>query len=128
MGNKWQTQQAFWGSFGMPAYDEQTRFTEGQEPSFPHITYQGMDGVLDETMSINASLWYKSESWEEISNKSSDIMRAISDGVMLAVDNGFFWIKLPDATPFAQRADSGSNNNQIKRILLTVEAESLTSY
>lgn len=123
--DKWQTQDVFWNSFGLPAYDELTTFDEGDEPAFPHITYQAMNGVMDQNLTINASLWYKTPTWAEISQKADDILAAISKGIVLTVDNGFFWIKSPGATPFAQRIDSG--DERVKRILLTVEAEALTA-
>lgn len=128
--DKWQTLQAFWESFGIPAYDEQTSFTEGEEPSFPHITYEGATGMLDQTMTLSASLWYKSTSWADISKKANEILQYIATNAPLTikVDNGYFWIKATDGTPFAQRVDSGNDTGNIKRIMMTVEAECLTPY
>lgn len=127
MADKWQTQQTFWSSFGIPAYDEQTTFTDGDEPSFPHITYQSASGVVGQLLTINASLWYKSTSWVEISRKADEILRYMrTHRTVMRLDNGFFWIRIPETTPFAQRVASGSNNENIKRILLSVEAECLT--
>lgn len=126
--DKWQTLQAFWESFGMPAYDEQTTFTEGEEPAFPHITYEGTTGIFEQTLSLNASLWYKTSSWTEISQKADQILRYIVSHapLLITMENGFLWVKIPESTPFAQRVDSGSD--RVKRITLTIEAEFITQY
>ena len=55
--NKWQTQQAFWGSFGIPAYDDQTVFTEGELPAYPHITYESFGGNMGQETQVSVSLW-----------------------------------------------------------------------
>lgn len=125
--DKWQAQQAFWESFGLPAYDDQTAFTEGDLPAYPHITYQSFGGSMGETATITASLWYKDVSWVAIKKKSDEIHRFIADNAPLAIktDEGYLWIREGTA-PFAQPADSG--NDQIKRIVLTVGAESLSRY
>lgn len=126
--DKWQTLQAFWESFELPAYDEQTTFTEGDEPSFPHITYEGTTGIFEQNLSLNASLWYKSSSWTEISKKADQILQYIvtNSPLTISMDNGYFWIKIPENTPFAQRIDSG--DDKVKRIALTIEAEFITQY
>lgn len=126
--DKWVAQNEFWNSFGIPAYDEQTYFDpDNTTPSFPHITYQSLNGVIDQTLAISANLWYKSSSWREIKRKADEILYAIRNGVVIKVDNGYFWIHLSD-TPFAQTMDSGSTNENIKRIYISVVAESLTAY
>lgn len=124
--DNWQAEYSFWSSFGLPAYDEQTTFTEGKEPAYPHITYQSADGVIDQQMTLNASLWYRATSWAEISRKSAEIQASLAYGKMIKTEKGYFWIKMPLFTPFAQRLASGSDDEQIKRIVLTIEAESLS--
>lgn len=124
--DKWQAQDAFWNSFGIPAYDEQTYFDEDTEPAYPHITYQSFGGVLEQSMSISANLWYKSSKWQEIKQKSDEILAEISTGKTMQIDEGYLWFHLSN-TPFAQPMDSGSNNENIKRIYLTVQAECLSA-
>lgn len=126
--NKWQTQQAFWGSFGIPAYDENTAFKEGEMPAYPHITYEALNGVMGQVLPISASIWYRSTSWVEISQKADEILQAVKYGQIIAVDNGYFWIKNPELSAFAQRMSSGSEDDLVKRIYITLEAESLTAY
>lgn len=125
--DKWQTQHQFWSSFGIPAYDEQTSFTKGEAPSFPHLTYEGMTGIFNQTMRVSASLWYRSSSWKEISQKADEILKRCATKPLLKVDGGYYWITIPDSTPFAQRMASGSDDTLIKRIYLVVDAEFLTA-
>lgn len=123
--DKWQSQQQFWSSFDLPAYDEAAYFTEGDRPAYPHITYQSIGGVMGQTASVNASLWYRSTALSEIKQKADEILHQIKGGVVIQIDNGFFWFKVPEVTPFAQPVDSG--NDTIKRILISMEVESLTA-
>lgn len=123
--NKWQSQQQFWESFGLPAYDENTYFTKGERPAYPHITYQAISGVMGQIASVSASIWYKATSWADISQKADYILKQVSGGRVVRVEGGFFWFKVPELTPFAQRVDSG--DEQIKRILISMEVESLTA-
>ena len=133
MMDKWKAQHEFWSSFGLPAYDENTVLTEGLEdsPGFPFITYQAVGGIMGQMLAISASLWYRSSSWAEISQKADEMLRQIQNEMLTSpveIDGGYFWIKIPEATPFAQRMGSGTDDDLIKRILITVEAESLTNY
>ena len=123
--DKWQAQDAFWNSFSIPAYDEQTAYTQGEQPAYPHITYEAAAGVMGQYIPITASLWYRSASWRDISRKSDEILQAIYRGQVIAIEGGYLWLKCPETTPFAQRVASGDDS--IRRILLTIEAECLTA-
>lgn len=127
--DKWEALNAFWNSFGIPAYDEQTEFTEGDLPGYPHITYQSMGGVMGQIMPLSASIWYKSTSWEAISKKADEILTRITEleNPFPLQEGGYLWVHLASSTPFAQRIDSGSENENIKRMYLVVEAECLTA-
>lgn len=80
---------------------------------------------MGQTASVNASLWYRSTALSEIKQKADEILHQIKGGVVIQIDNGFFWFKVPEVTPFAQPVDSG--NDTIKRILISMEVESLTA-
>ena len=121
--DKWQSQQEFWGSFSVPAYDELTTLED--EPTYMHITYQAVAGVMDQTAVVSASIWDYSMSWDAISQKAEEILHALSGGRIIKVDGGYAWFRLPEGTPFAQRMDSGAENS--KRIYLSVEVEFLTA-
>lgn len=121
--DKWQAQDTFWNSFGLPAYDENTMLDE--EPAYPYLTYEAQDGAIDQTLSLSASLWYRSTSWREISLKADEIHAAVKHGVIIRVNGGFLWIKSPEGAPFAQRMTSGGDED-VKRMYITLSAEALT--
>lgn len=124
MADIWQTQNIFWNTFGIPAYDDQTASVS---ISYPHLTYESFDGVMDQQASLSINLWYRSSSWEEIKQKADEIKRALASGELLKYEDGYLWLKMPDSAIFSQPLDSGSDDSMVKRILITVEAESLSA-
>ena len=126
--DKWQAQQAFWSSFGLPAYDEQSIFTKGDQPDLPHIRYQSFGGNLEQTATLSASLWYKGTAMAQIKQKATEIERFLKENepYIIPLDHGYLWIKVPQTIPFAQ--PMGSDDDNLLRIVLTVEAESLTAF
>ena len=128
--DKWQAQQKFWSSFGLPAYDEQTVFTkkEDGQPDLPHIRYESFGGNIGQQATLSASLWYRDTSMVAIKRKASEIERYIKERepFTIPIDDGYLWIKVPESIPFAQPLGSDSDN--VLRIVLTVEAECLTAF
>lgn len=130
--NSWESQQAFWSGFGVPAFeatttiDKKTMESMGL-PEFPQLTYQSFSGSIGQEATLNASLWYRSESWAEIKSKADEIKRALTPRALTAIDGGYMWMHTPTFLPFAQPLDAGAEDEKIKRIVLTVEAESLTA-
>lgn len=124
--DSWQAQNVFWNSFGVPAFDENTVTTEEQaeEIGYPQITYQALDGIIDQIAFPNISLWDYSETWATVSRLSDEIKAALRNGHLVKTDDGYYWFKLPLTTPFAQR--EVTEDSAIKRIILTVEVESLS--
>lgn len=124
--DKWQAQQAFWEGFGLTAYDERT-VPDGA--TMPYITYEAVGGDLGAQTTISASLWYRSNSWAEISQKADQIAQqiALAEKPAIKIDNGFMKVRLPDGMPFAQRMDE-PNDKQVRRTVLTVEIEFLTAF
>lgn len=125
MADTWQIQDQFWNSFGIPAYDENTVFDEDEMPAYPHITYEAQNGIWNQNLSLSASIWYRSTRWEEASQKANEILARINRGLILKVDQGYFWIKAPEGTPFAQRIGT-DGDDQVKRIYISINAEALT--
>lgn len=123
--DKWQAQDAFWNGFGVPAFDELTAL-DAEDPVYPRLTYQAMNGKMGQQMTISASLWYREKTWKNVSQKADEIQAAITNGAIVKVDGGYFWFKMPAETPFAQRI-APNEDNEVKRILLTLEAEALTN-
>lgn len=125
--DNWQAQQAFWSSFGWPAYDDQTTFTEGDEPAFPHITYESADGDFGAEMQLAAHLWVRSGSWAAIKQKAAEIKEALIDGgKKLDTDSGQIWLKIPDGVNFSRPFATGSSDELVKRIMINVSVEFLT--
>lgn len=125
--DKYQAVNQFWNSFGIPAYDESS-VPDRTDPSvFPHISYNMYADSLGNPIILNASLWYRSTSWKEVSLKSEDIAKEITrEGfVILKIDNGYLWIT--KGTPFAQRLYD-PEDDLIRRVYLTLNVEYLTSY
>ena len=113
-----QSLQHFWEGFGLTAYNE---FTVPDETSFPYLTYEATDDFFQNTLALNASLWYRSPSWAAITEKEQAIADFIGrGGRMIAFDGGAFWIKR--GTPWAQRMDD-PGDDMIRRIVLNVELE-----
>lgn len=123
--NKEQAIDAFWNSFGLNAYDEGTVMGNKTTPEFPYITYNLSTDYIGNEVPMSASLWYKSNSWKEVSEKAKEIGDAISlGGVLLEYDNGVAWIKRE--VPFSQRAIEETNGS-IRRVILQISAEYISA-
>lgn len=118
--NKEQALQSFWSSFGIPAYDETT---VPDDAKMPHITYSVITDSLDNVVNLNASLWYYSTSWAEITRKKDEIAEYVGvGGKVIKLDNGYAW--LCRGVPFAQRMVD--TNDMVRRIYINIQAEFLT--
>lgn len=114
----------FWSSFGIPAYDEQT---VPSEAVMPYITYRVVTDSIGNAVNLTGSIWYRSTSWVEVSNKSAEIARAVGQYGFTKekLDDGWMW--MTKGTPFAQRM-SDPEDDMIRRIYLNVQAEFLTAF
>lgn len=120
--DKWQAQDAFWGSFGIPAYDQNT---VPDSAELPYITYQAVGAGFESPQTVTASLWYRSRSWRDVSNKADEIAEAIRKmPPSIKIDGGRFKIRIPELTAFAQRMSD--QDADVRRIVLSVEMEFLT--
>lgn len=120
--DKAQALNSFWISFNLPAYDSQT---VPPGATLPYITYDTKTDSIGNTISLNASLWYRSTSWTGVEEKASEIAEGIGyGGKVIKIDNGYLW--LVKGTPFAQRMSDPDDS--IRRVLLNVQAEFLTAY
>lgn len=116
----------FWSGFGIPAYDENTVPTGDNAPAFPYITYSVSVDSLGNMISLSASVWYRSSSWESVSKKVEEISEFIyNQKSPIKIDGGYLWIVF--GTPFAQRM-SDPSDDMIRRIYVSVAAEFLTAY
>lgn len=115
--DKEQALQSFWSQFGIPAYDEGT---VPDNAALPYITYSvGVDD-FQYSVSLTASIWYRSTSWSGITAKLNEVSNVItSGGCMIPYDGGAIWLR--KGSPYAQRVSD--EDNSIRRILLNYEAE-----
>lgn len=126
MDDKWQAQQEFWSSFGLTAYDE---LTVPDDAVMPYLTYEAVSGNLGAKTQVSASIYYRSNSWAEISRKADYIAQRISadERPAIKIDNGFMMVRIPDGTMHSDRMDEPVDRN-VRRIRFTVELEFLTKY
>lgn len=120
--DKVQALDAFWNSFDLPAYDENS---VPEDAEMPYITYTVSTDSLDEAIPLSGSLWYRSTTWREITRKSEEIAKKIAEKGFYStkLDNGYLWIT--KGSPFAQRM---TDIDPVKRINLNIMAEFLTAY
>lgn len=121
--DKEQAIHAFWSSFEIPAYDENT---VPDNAEMPYITYNVVINNVGGVTLLTASVWYRSTSWAEISTKVDEIGEklALNGFYSARLDNGIMW--LVQGTPFAQRM-SDPEDDMIRRYYLNVTAEFLTA-
>lgn len=114
---------SFYSSFDLPTYDENTVPTDAK---MPYITYNVALDRIGNTVYLSASLWYRSNSWVKIQSKAAEIAKRLSNGgVILPLNEGYLW--LVQGSPFSQRMSEPSDN-EVRRIVLNIQAEFLTSY
>jgi hypothetical protein len=116
--------QAFWESFGLTAYDETT---VPDDAPFPYITYQVHTGSIGDVCIVNTSLWYRSYSWKEISEKTEEISEAIAHMYPPSIKINGGRLYITKGAPFAQRMADASDD-AIRRMLLSINYEFLTEY
>lgn len=117
MSDKWTAINSFWNSFDLDAYDVNT---VPKNASMPYITYEASVGGLDQPVLQSASLWYRSPSWQEISQKALDIEESIGGGSGVEYTGGRMWVT--KGTPFAQRMNEPSDD-MVRRMVLQVAVE-----
>ena len=114
----------FWSSFGLTAYDENS---VPDNAKLPYLTYSvNIGDITSGPVTTQASLWYRSMSWKEITEKSEDIRNHLGiGGVMIEHDDGAIWIKR--GSTFSQRMTAGyvdaDRDKTIRRIVLTINVE-----
>lgn len=114
---------AFFSSFGIPAYEENSVPTgeEGGAPPFPYLTYELITDSFGADVPISFSIWYCSTSWTEANQKESEISAYIGrGGVHIACDGGSIWIKR--GTPWAHRMGDDSDE-MVKRIYMNLSVD-----
>lgn len=126
---KYQAYDRFWNSFGIPAYDQltvpQEIFDEATQKMIPlrppYLTYEGAFDDFGNELALTASLWYRSDSWSEITAKADEIGERIGrGGEKVKYDGGAFEIQ--KRKPFMQRMDD-PDDDTIRRVILQYSIE-----
>ena len=132
--NKQQAYNAFWKRFGVLAFEEnavpdddtiQSMIDAGlAKAKYPYITYQVLTSDIDNVLVPTASIWDKSTSWERVDLLANTIASEIARMTPIKIDEGRMFITT--GSPFSQH--QGQEDNSIKRNVLTLGVEFLTSY
>ena len=131
--NKQQAYNAFWGGFGVLAFEENSMPDDtvinaliksgAAQSKYPYITYQVLIDDLNNVVNPTASIYDKSTSWERADTLANAISGRIQAMNTIALDNGRMFIT--KGSPFAQHmGDEGDNT--IKRVVLNLSIEFLT--
>lgn len=112
-----QALNTFWNSFSIPAYDEST---VSENAEMPYITYQISVGEINYPVLASASLWYRSRSWKDITEKAHEISDGLN-GHIIKYDGGA--VLLTNGTPRYQRI--ADEDDMVRRIALNINYEFL---
>ena len=122
--DKCQALHQFWSGFNLTAIDEQAAYDTRMELPDNYITYEVQTANLGDSVALTASLWYRTASWADISQKADEIAAYIGyGGRVIPIADGYLWIKL--RTPFAQRM--AVEDDSIRRIILNISVDFLTA-
>lgn len=123
--DKEQALYSFWSGFNLPAFDERTVPTGKDSPVMPYITYETSTDNIGEQVALTASIWYRSTSWVQVTNKLHEIEECIGyGGKIIKIDNGYLYITR--GRPFAQRM-SDDTDGSVRRIIVNIMVEYLTA-
>ena len=122
--DKAQAIHQFWSSFNLQAIDEYSAYDEGMNLPANYITYEVQTANFGDSVALTASLWYRSTSWAEITQKADEIAAYLGwGGKLITIDSGYIWIK--QRTPFAQRM--AVDQDSIRRIILNISVDFLSA-
>ncbi len=108
----------FWASFGLPAYDENI---VPDDAELPYITFEAAVSDFDREIPLTASLWYRSDVWDDVIAKAKEIVAAIGKGGKIVnYDGGAMWIKT--SSPQYQRMSEPADDT-VRRIRIDVTIE-----
>lgn len=118
--DKQQALHSFWSQF-CKAYNENS---VEDNPKFPYITYESAVDSFGYPVSLTASIWDRSTSWETVIRIANNISETVGmGGTTIPYDNGALWIT--KGSPWAQQM--GDSNDTIRQIVINIEAEYLSA-
>lgn len=115
--DKYEAQYAFWSSFGIQAYEENS-VPDLDDVTFPYLTYEAISGLFDGDVAATASIWSRSASWLQADTLANIIEARLKDGgEVIRYDSGMIWVTAE--TPFSQNMGDPTDD-RIRRKLLRV--------
>lgn len=120
--NKYQALYKFFNSFGIPFYLD-TNVPNQKEISYPYGTYQSVNGMWTDIVSITVRLYYRTSSEVEINKMVESIAYKINGGHYVVCDEGAMFISA--GTPFCQ-AVIDDTDTMIKSRYINMNIEYLT--
>lgn len=122
--NSQQAYDAFWQSFGWEAWKENTVPDNALKDYGHYITYRSAWAGFGNAVMLSASIWERSNSWKNVTEKADEIAEAIGfGGKVIPFDGGGIWIKR--GTPFSQPMDD--EDTSVRRLYLNIEVEYFTN-
>lgn len=117
--------QTFLNTF-LPAYEENSIFSAPVKPSYPYITYEGIEDSFTETdTAMTFSTWYREYSWNAAVTKTKQISALLGrEGKMLQCDDGY--VLIMRGSPFSQRMGDESDD-LIKRTFFNLTVRFYTN-
>ena len=113
--------QSFYGSFGLPAFPEQSvpdKDENGDELEPPYITYSVSAPDWRSNMLHHARVYWRSYSLSEVSAKADEIAARIGEGITLRSEDGY--ITLAPGQPFMQ-FQPVDEKDEIKVVYINME-------
>ena len=107
----------------LPAYDQ---YTVKPDAQMPYITYALSLGVFDATTDLTVSVWYRTASWQAVTEKSSEIISdlASAPGILLKTDDGA--IRLLPGQPAMLRMND-PDDDMVRRTVLNIMVRDYTA-
>lgn len=102
--DKQQGIQSFWGSFGIPAYDQ---YTVPHDAKYPYFTYETVIGSLDEPLETGGKLWDRTNEWDFLDSMANRVAKKISEMGPIKIDEGYLYIT--KSIPFGRRIDDNED-------------------
>lgn len=113
--------QAFYGSFGLPAFPVDSvpdRDENGNELQPPYITYSVAVPDWRQNMTHYARVYWRSYSLSEVSAKADEIAARIGEGITLKSEDGY--ITIAPGQPFMQYQPTDAMD-EIKIVYMNME-------
>lgn len=117
--DKWQAMFSVF-DFGYPVYDETS---VPKDAPYPRITYEARTGSLDDIVTVSASVWDKSTSWENADFITNELENRITNFECPVIEGGRF--RVFKGVPFAQHMKD-PESDLIRRTRLQINFEFLT--